>query len=380
MLSVLCRSGIKLCADGGKDMEENKKKFKIPWGLIFNITIIGLTFFLILYFVFSEGGFVDLLNSGLEIHLVWLIAAVFVHLLNIALDTTVIYLFIKESQPELMTVKKAIIASLTGQFFCAVTPSASGGQPMQVLALSRMGIRPSVSTSALIQKFLVWQFTMSVYCIVAVAARFSFFAEHLDTPMWILSVLGFSAQIVMIVILLLASFCKPLTIKVVNGFISLLGKLHLVKKADEKKKSMEETLDSFHKSNKELNKNKLLLVKVYVITAVQMTAYFLVPFCIAQSFGINCNMFDMLCAQSYVSMVSSLVPLPGGSGAAEYCFQVFFGTYFTDITIKSAILLWRTITYYGTIALTAPFAWLRKKQSFEEKQDPDNVLSEITDI
>ena len=363
------------------EQEQNKKRFKIPWGLLFNITIIALTIFLILYFVFSEGGFVDLLNSGLQIHFVWLIAAVFVHLLNIALDTAVIYLFIKQSHKE-MTVGKAIIASLTGQFFCAVTPSASGGQPMQVISLSRMGVKPSVSTSALIQKFLVWQFTMSVYCIVAVTARFSFFSEHLDAPMWVLSILGFAAQIIMIVILLLASFCKPLTIKVVNGFISLLAKLHIVKEPEEKKKNMADTLESFHQSNKELNKNKVLLVKVYVITAVQMTAYFLVPFCIARSFGIECNMFDMLCAQSYVSMVSSLVPLPGGSGAAEYCFKVFFGAYFTDITIKSAILLWRTITYYGTIAMTAPFAWLRKKQVIEDKLDPecDDVIAELTDL
>ncbi len=350
-----------------KELAETKKekKFRIPWGLLFNITIISLTLFLIIFFIFSDGGFIDLIDSGLEIHVVWLVAAVFVHLLNIFLDMMVIYLFIKQSVPD-MTIGKAIVASMTGQFFCAVTPSASGGQPMQILALSRMGVKPSISTSALIQKFLVWQFTMVAYCIVAVVARFSFFSEHLDPAMWVLSIVGFAAQVIMIVILLLASFCKPLILKVVKGFISLLGKIHILHNVDQKKKDVEETLNSFHESNKTLNKNKPLLIKVYVITAIQMTAMFLVPFCIANSFGIKCNVFDMLCAQSYVSMVSSLVPLPGGSGAAEYCFSVFFGAYFTEITIKSAILLWRTITYYGTIAISAPFAWLKKKQDTDD--------------
>ncbi len=344
-----------------------QKRFKIPWGLLFNITVIALTFFLIFYFIFSDGGFVDLIQSGMHISIVWLLTAVFVHLLNIALDMTVIYLFVKENDKN-MTVKKALIASMTGQFFCAVTPSASGGQPMQVFTMTRMGISGAVATSALIQKFLVWQFTMSVYCIIAVVARFSFFSQHLDAYMWVFSIIGFLAQIFMIVVLLLASFNKKLTTKVVNGFINLLAKLHIVKDPEEKKKGISDTLSSFHESNKELNKNKKLLVKVYAITAVQMTAYFLVPFCIAMSFGINCNMFDMLCAQAYVNMVSSLVPLPGGSGAAEYCFSVFFGSYFTPETIKSAILLWRTITYYGTIAISAPFAWLRKKQAIEYKE------------
>ena len=342
-----------------------QKRFKIPWGLLFNITVIALTFFLIFYFIFSDGGFVDLIQSGMHISIVWLLTAVFVHLLNIALDMTVIYLFVKENDKN-MTVKKALIASMTGQFFCAVTPSATGGQPMQVVSMSRMGIRPAKTTAALIQKFLVWQFTLTTVCIIAVVARFGFFAQFLDPPMWVMSIIGFLAQIFLIVVLLLASFCKPITTKVVNAVIRFLSKIHVIKKPEEKIKSIDDTLTSFHDSNKTLNKNKELLIKVYAITAVQMIAYFLVPYCIARSFGIDCNAFDMICAQAYVNMVSCLVPLPGGSGAAEYCFSVFFGSYFTGLTIKSAILLWRTITYYGTIVISAPFAMLKSRKSLED--------------
>ncbi len=348
-----------------KMADNKKKKFKIPWSLIFNIVIIGLTIFLILYFVFSEGGFIDLIGSGLKINISWLIMAIFVHLLNILLDMTVIYLFLKQTVPE-MTIYKAFICSTTGQFFCAVTPSATGGQPMQIVAMSRMGIKPANTTSALIQKFLVWQFTLAVACIIAVVARFGFFTQFFNPAMWVFSLLGFAAQIFMIGVLLLASFCKPLTTKVVNGVLTFLGKLHILHNVEEKKKSISETLTSFHDSNKELNKNKALLVKIYAITAVQMVAFFLVPYCIARSFNIDCNVFDMLCAQAYVNMVSSLVPLPGGSGAAEYCFTVFFGSYFTATTIKSAILLWRTITYYGTITMTAPFATLKTKKTTDD--------------
>ncbi len=344
---------------------DKKKRFRIPWSLIFNIVILALTGFLITYFVFSEGGFIDLLNSGLKIHTMWLVTAIFVHILNIFLDMTIIYLFMKETC-ENLTFYKAFICGLTGQFFCAVTPSATGGQPMQVVSMTRMGIPASKTVAALIQKFLVWQFTLSAVCIIAVSARFGFFAQFLDVPMWIMSIIGFVAQIAMIVALLLASYCKPLTSRVVNWFIGILGKLHILKNPEEKKISADKTLTSFHENNKTLNKNKELVIKVYAITAVQMVSYFLVPYCIARSFGIDCNVFDMLCAQAYVNMVSCLVPLPGGSGAAEYCFSIFFGSYFTGATIKSAILLWRTITYYGTIVFTAPFAMLKSKKSIEQ--------------
>lgn len=348
-------------------MEEKKqKKLNIPWKLIFNIAILGMTLFLVLYFIFSPGGFVDLIESGLKINIFWIVIAIALHLLNIFLDATIIYLFLRETTPQVKYFKNALITGMTGQFFCAVTPSATGGQPMQILTMSRMGIKPSHGTSALIQKFLVWQFMLAGYCIVAVVARFSFFAERLDPAMWVFSIIGFSAQVMMIVVLLLASFAKGLTTKIVNGIFRLLGKMHILRNVDEKIKSVDETLSSFHDNNKALNKNKVLLVKVYVITAIQMTGLFLVPFCIAKSFGIECNMFDMLCAQAYVNMVSSLMPLPGGSGAAEYGFQVFFGAYFTKKTIKSAILLWRTITYYGTIAVSAPFSFFKEKKTLGE--------------
>ncbi|MBR2175585.1 MAG: flippase-like domain-containing protein [Clostridia bacterium] len=348
-------------------MENVKKKRKLPWKIIFNVAIFGLTIFLIVFFIFSEGGLVDLIKSGQQVNLLWLVMAVFVHFLNIVLDATIIYLFLKETTPQ-VTFWNAFIASMTGQFFCAVTPSATGGQPMQVLAMSRMGIKGTNATSALVQKFLVWQFTLTVYCIIAVVTGIGFFAKFLDPAMIVFSIIGFGTQVFMIAVLLLASFCKPLTTKIVNAFLTFLGKIHLMKNVEKKKKSIDETLSSFHENNKELNKNKALLVKIYVITAVQMTACFLAPYCIAMSFGITgCSIFDMLRAQAYVSMVSSLVPLPGGSGAAEYCFGVFFGTYFTTETIKSAILIWRTITYYGTIAVSAPFAIFRDKKSLKSK-------------
>lgn len=341
---------------------------KLPWKLIFNIAIVVLAIVLVVYFIFSNGGLMDLINSGLKVNTLWIIMAISVHLLNIAIDASIIYLFIKQTTPH-FTLYNALVASMVGQFFCAVTPSSTGGQPMQILTMSRMGVKGANATSALIQKFLVWQFTITAYCILAVVAKLSFFTQTLSPFMWLLSVIGFLAQIAMIVALMLASFAKELTKKIINGLFNFLGKIKILKNIEDKKIALNAQLDSFHENNKKLNKNKTLLIKVYVLTVVQMTALFLVPYCIAKSFDISCDIFDMICAQAYVSMVSCLIPLPGGSGAAEYSFSVFFGAYFTPETIKSAILIWRTITYYGTILISAPFSRLRNKVTTEEKND-----------
>ena len=357
-------------------MVKQDKKIRIPWKLLFNVAVILLTLGMVAYFVFSEGGFIELINkitSGkMKVSPGWVTAAVFAHLLNLSIDAVIIYLFLRETTPGLKF-KTALIGSMVGQFFCAVTPSSTGGQPMQILTLSRLGVKASNVTSALIQKFLVWQFTLAAYCTIAIVFKFQFFAQKLDAAMWTLTIIGFLAQLIMIGILLLASFAKGITTRIARGLLKFLGKLHIIKDVDERISGVVVSVENFHESNKALNKNKTLLVKVYVLTAIQMTSFFLVPFCIARSFTPDCSMFDMLCAQSYVNMVSSLMPLPGGSGAAEYSFSVFFGSYFSEETLKTAILLWRTITYYGTILISMPFAQIHGKKDTEKKTVTEKV-------
>ena len=62
----------------------------------------------------------------------------------------------------------------------------------------------------------------------------------------------------------------------------------------------------------------------------------------------DATIFTMLAAQTFVTMVSAFIPLPGSSGGAEGSFYLFFGTFFGP-TIIPAILLWRLVTYYANI-------------------------------
>ena len=73
-------------------------------------------------------------------------------------------------------------------------------------------------------------------------------------------------------------------------------------------------------------------------------------------------MVSMICAQSFVTMSSSLVPIPGASGAAEGASSIFFSPFFDETTIKSAIALSRFITYYFTILISLPFSRFVKKE------------------
>ena len=93
-------------------------------------------------------------------------------------------------------------------------------------------------------------------------------------------------------------------------------------------------LDFFHKSNSTLYKNKKLLLTISILTVLQLTFLFAVPYAVYRAFNLSgAKITDMITAQAFVTMVSAFMPLPGGSGAAEGSFYVFFKLFFMENTI-----------------------------------------------
>ena len=252
---------------------------------------------------------------------------------------------------------------------------------MQIMILSHYGVDAGKATSALVQKFLVWQFTLTGYTIAVILLKFNFFAERLSPFLWVMSAIGFIVQAAMIFILILVSFSHKITFRLIKWFCKIGNKLRFIKNPEKTLDKIEQQLVYFHKSNKELSEHKGFLAINYILTIIQITAIYIVPYCVYRALSpdstINVGVFDIISAQSFVNMVSSLVPLPGASGAAELSFAGFFSGIFDETTMKSAILIWRTITYYGTIFISAPFSGMGKKKATELVTEMQEDIEEV---
>ena len=105
-----------------------------------------------------------------------------------------------------------------------------------------------------------------------------------------------------------------------------------------------------------------------LLTAVQLTAFFLVPLCIFYAFGMGrADVLLMVCAGAFVLNFTSFIPLPGAAAGAEIGFHTVFGLFFPASVLSLAILLWRLFTFYlpilvgGVFTLTAG-VWGRGKK------------------
>lgn len=233
---------------------------------------------------------------------------------------------------------------------------------MQVYYMSKHKVDVGYSSSRLLNRFLVYQITMTVMTVIAVILKFSYFQEHMDTP--ILSTLvtiGFISQTFITLVFVFLAFSKKLTAKATRGIAALLCKVKLVKDKERLKKSLETQLAKFHTGNRMIFSKPKLVLAATLLTVVQLIAMFMVPYFIYRSFGLSeASPFDMVCSQAFVTLISGMIPIPGASGAAEFSFTALFALFFTPATIKSATLIWRIITYYLSILVGAPFAYMTK--------------------
>lgn len=336
------------------------KRFLNP-KIILNVLVIGLCVGIVLYFFFSKNGLNDLLHSNIRVLPFWIFMAILSQVAYMLIETAVVYLFIHDDHPE-FTVIDALKVSFMGLFWCAVTPSSTGGQPMQIYLLYSMGIDIGYSTSRLVQKFMVYQVVLTSVSALAVLLNIDFIMSRKNIGIIImLLAFGFISQLLVTGMLLLFSFSPRLSRKLIMFFAKILNKIKIVKNVDEKIETIDKQLETFHTSNKDIYKKPKLLIPAFILTFLQFLAMFLVPYFLYRGLGFTAaGPFRIVCSQAFVNLMSGMIPIPGSSGAAELGFTAFFSVFFTKGTLKSAALIWRFINYYGVVFVTAPFAYFNK--------------------
>lgn len=315
-----------------------------------NLIICGIAFVvMVLYIVFVDG--VDnLINSIRQFNVVFLLIAALFMVAYWILEAVGLQAALKTIHPEQKFWKTLVVAML-GQYFNCITPSSSGGQPMQVYYFAKFGTPVSHSMTALLSKFIVYQFVLTVYSAVVLVLRFGQFVAEF-APLMALVVFGFIINTVVIVLLLMVAFTKKPVKKLAFWFIRLLGKIKILKTQrviDEKIEQVDKIIDEYHDNFCFIKSKPWLIVRMVLYTILQLTIYFAISYVIYLGFGLSgTDLFTIISCQAFVLMISAFMPLPGAMGAAEGSYAAFFGKIFGKFTSFSTFI-WRFLTFYFPI-------------------------------
>ena len=122
----------------------------------------------------------------------------------------------------------ALQLTLRTQFFNAVTPFATGGQPYQIYFLKKAGIDYAASTSVVLQNFIVYQIALVTLGILALISNQIFDIFGKLKLLKDLIAIGFIINALVIGIMFLIAFSKKLNKFFINIGINILTKLRIV--------------------------------------------------------------------------------------------------------------------------------------------------------
>mgnify|MGYP001386352753 CR=1 FL=1 len=245
---------------------------------------------------------------------------------------------------------KAFKVALIGQYYNAVTPFASGGQPFQIYYMKKYGIPVGFGSSSLMIKFLIYQIALSIYCLLAFVFRAGFI---LSQPLlfFVFSLIGFLINGGAVFFIYAFSVSKRMIRGVILAILKLLHRIRLIKDLDEAWERIQEHVEDFQRSIHMVQGNYAAMMKMGLMTFFQLTCYFSITYFIYRAFGLNeASCLDIVFVQAFLYLAVSFFPTPGATGASEFGFYGFFQIFFNKNIIFIAMLLWRLITYYMNVA------------------------------
>lgn len=225
---------------------------------------------------------------------------------------------------------RAMTYSAAGFYFSSVTPSASGGQPAQVLAMKRDGIPVSHGTLDMLLVTICYQ-TMTV--LFAAAAWFFLpdVAGLLGSGLFALLLGGGTVTLLLTAAMTVFLFFPPKGAKF-DGYRAAAGLLRQQPK---------------------------LLPRLLLLSGLQLLCLYLVPYVVYLGFGLSgTSALQLIGMQALLSLATGCLPLPGAVGAAERAFLRGFSHFFGAGLVTPAVLVSRGLSFYlpllisGLVTLT----------------------------
>lgn len=351
-----------------ESQKPKKKKKSLITNLIFfalNITVMAV---IINTFLKDANGLsVKDLIAQQGNKLLWLLLGLGLFCVMFFADTMMFFCLIKKS-----TGKRRIFTSYkvstVGKYFDAITPFSVGGQPSQILNLTRAGVSPGIATSIPIIKLIIYNlvYTFVILCFLIFGVPFIPITSSLQNLLFILfkifAYIGLIFTALTSVLFILIGSGKIVGRTMVRWICRLGYKLHIVKDYRKSYNKFMSTVLEYQSSIKYLKQNKGTLFACIFFGLVEALSYFAIPFAVVMALtpanvtgALETFTLLLICMTKFIvcQMAAVVIPLPGGTGMMELSFMFLFsGTTLLGVeqaNVVLGLLFWRFLTYYFTI-------------------------------
>lgn len=272
--------------------------------------------------------------------------------------------------------------AIVGQYYSLITPFAAGGQPMQIYDMNRRYHIPvSKSTSVTMHKCFVYQIVVPVIVVISFLINYKSLMKKMPEYMPII-IIAVIINVVATIGFIVLVYNGKFVARLVNNICKFLNRFKLFKNI--KGKKIKRVIEEYDETLSDMKNNGSLMVKSILLTILEVAPYFSVGFFVFRALGING--ISLQCAftiQVIVYAVISYIPTPGNAGASEGAFCLIFGSFIPSSYAAVSMLLWRGISYYINMFVSAIIVFIdffrnvKGKEDIDERQVAINQLKKL---
>lgn len=325
----------------------HKQKKNIISGIFF-LLLAGLTF----YTIFNGNDMKAVAEAIGRVHPGYLIGAAVLGIFFVCAEGIMIW-YLLHALDKRAKLLSCIRYSFVGFFFSGITPSATGGQPMQLYYMNKDKLKMSECTVVLMTVAVIYKLVLVVMGIGILLFAHKELAGFLGAYLY-LYYLGLFLNVIVVAVLLFVMVRPKLFTGVVFSIEKFLVKLHLLKPSDTRVNRLTGFVERYHDTVQFFLKNKHRIVGVIIITFLQRMSVFVLTYVIYRGFrldGISAMTVIFLQASVYIAV--DMLPLPGAQGITELMYKNVFAAVFPGNLLTASMCVTRAINFYFLLILSA---------------------------
>lgn len=312
---------------------------------IVHISIFAAVMALTFWNVLRNQDFAGMTASIRKLSALSMAAAVFLAVAFVAGEGCMIWYLLK-GIGEKTSLRLCLSYSFIGFFFSGITPSATGGQPMQLYYMRKDGNSLSAASVVLMTVAIMYKFVLALtgIGILLFGRRLlkDCFQEYGG-----LYLFGLLLNVVVVAVLILVIFSPGIIRAVFLKTEELFIRIRLWKKSEQRKNKMERFLSGYQETVCFLQNHKKMIAVVAIGTFLQRLSAFLLTYVIYRGLGLQgFPMWDIVWLQAAVCIAVDMLPVPGAQGIMEVVFQQVFIRIFTEQYLMASLCIARGIGFY----------------------------------
>lgn len=324
------------------------KRTKTVLSALFLLLVFALTLWSVFYGE-DLGQMVDFLEDADDIYVAASVACVIVFILG---ESLVIH-YLMRTLGQKHKVSHCCLYSFIGFFYSCITPSASGGQPMQVVAMRKDDIPVAVSTVVLGIVTVTYKLVLVLIGLAVLLIRPAGIMIYLEDVEGIMY-LGLVLNVIFIGALLLVIFRPGLVRRYAEKLMTAWNRIRPFRHPERQWERLERLTRQYEGAAEFYRGNKHVIIHVFLITLAQRLVLFLVTWLTYRAFHLSGESGGVIVLlQAMIAVAADMMPLPGGMGVSENLFLAIFQPIFGEDLVLPAMVISRGVSYYTQLIISA---------------------------